>query len=73
MFVLTTDLGLREATARSAAPPAVLDAPAASRREWASAGLAAGTGLAAFALALAGRRRRRRFAAPGSDLRQRVA
>lgn len=77
MFVLTHDLGLGDATAQSAAPPAnpepitgsraVLDAPA-SGLDWSSAGIGAGAGIGAvaIALALAGGLRRRRIARPRS-------
>jgi hypothetical protein len=80
MFILTTDLGLGDATAQSAAPPtwpanpepvagshAVGTAPA-SGLDWGSAGIGAAAGLGAFAiaLALAGGLRRRRIARPRS-------
>jgi hypothetical protein len=79
MFVLTTDLGLGDASAQSAAPPAwppnpepiagsdtVVDAPVASSLEWVSAGIGAGAGngALAIALALAGGLRRRRITRP---------
>jgi hypothetical protein len=81
MFVLTTDLGLGDASAQSAAPPtwppnpeaiarsdAVANAPAAASLDWGSAGIGAGAGIGAFAiaLALAGGLRRRRIARPRS-------
>jgi hypothetical protein len=66
MFVLTHDLGLGDASAQSAAPPAwppnpdpiagshtVVNAPAASSLDWGSAGIGAGASIAAFAIALA--------------------
>lgn len=80
MFVLTSDLGLGDATAQSAPPPtspanpepvtgshAVLSAPAA-RLDWGSAGIGAAAGIGAcaitIALALTAGLRRRRTAAP---------
>lgn len=81
MFVLTSDLGLGDASAQSAAPPtwppnpepiagsdAVANAPAASSLDWGSAGIGAGAGIGAFAiaLALAAGLRRRRIARPRS-------
>jgi hypothetical protein len=66
MFVLTTDLGLGEASAQSAAQPtrppnpqpivgpdAVVNTPSAASLDWGSAGIGAGAFIGAFAIALA--------------------